>query len=238
MSVPQRYFTDEQIAFIRDRVERGIKNKDLFDEFKETFNEPLSECIFWKVKRRNGIENKTATVASFTEEEKEFVLELVNRMIPQRRIVELFNEEFQKSIGQTQLRRMMMRSGIDSVRKERIAKPIGYEFYSRYYDCMVVKVSMERQGWKLKQNLVWGQMNGKPLPKNNVVVFLDGNRKNYDPSNLFAVPLYVVGNVEKWNMHSESPEIYKTALRYGELYFAMMREAPQIMDRAKRSGII
>lgn len=238
MSVPQRYFTDEQIAFIRDRVEQGVKNKDLFDEFEETFNEPLSECIFWKVKRRNGIKNKTIVAASFTEEEKDFVLDLVSRMIPQRRIVDLYNVRFNKNIGQTQLRRMMGRSGIESARKERIAKPIGYEYYSRYYDCMVVKVSMERQGWKLKQNLVWEQTHDKKLPKNHVVVFLDGNRKNYNPSNLFAVPLNVVGNVEKWNMHSESPEIYKTALRYGELYFVMMREAPQIMDRAKRSGII
>ena len=238
MSAPKRYFTDEQIAFIWDRVECGVKNKDLFDEFQATFNEPLSECIFWKVKQRNGIQNKTIMAAHFTEEEKDFVLDLVNRMIPQRRIVDLYNGRFNKSIGQTQLRRMMERSGIKSARKERIAKPIGYEYYSRYYDCMVVKVSMERKGWKLKQNLVWEQTHENKLPKNHVVVFLDGNRKNYNPSNLFAVSLNVVGNVEKWNMHSESPEIYKTALRYGELYFAMMREAPQIMDRAKRSGII
>jgi hypothetical protein len=234
MSVPPRYFSDEQIAFIRDRVERGIKNKALFDEFKETFNEPLSECIFWKVKRRNGINNKTITVASFTEEEKDFVLDLVNRMIPQRKIVDLFNEMFQKNIGQTQLRRMMQRAGIESVRKERVAVPIGYEYYNSYYKCMMVKVSNERTGWKLKQNIVWEHENGKPLPRHHVVMFLDGDRDNYAPDNLYAVPLCVAGNVEKWQMHSEDPMIYKSALMYGELYFLMMKEAPEVMDRMKR----
>lgn len=234
MSVPQRSFTDEQIAFIRERVERGDRNKDLFADFQKMFNEPLNECIFWKVKRRNGIKNKEKHVATFTAEERDFVEALVTQMVPQKKIAEMYNNAFGKCIGQTQLRRMMNRSGIESVRKERTAKAIGYEYHSTYYNCMVVKVGMGRSDWKLKQNLVWEKVSGKPLPIGHVVIFLDGNRQNYEPSNLHAVPLCVVGSVEKWNMHSEDAMLYKSALMYGELYFAMMKEAPEVMDRMKR----
>lgn len=234
MSTPQRQFSPEQIDFLRDGVQRGLKNSELFDEFEQRFGEPMNQCMFWKVKKRNGIHNKEQTVAEFTEDERVFVSDLVTQMIPQRKIVELFNQTFGKNIGQTQLRRMMRRSGIESVKKERTAVPIGYEYYSSYYKCKVVKVSHERNGWKLKQNLVWEQAIGKQLPRHSVVIFLDGNRDNYAPDNLYAVPLHVVGNIEKWQMHSEEPMIYKSALMYGELYFLMMKEAPEVMDRMKR----
>ena len=53
------------------------------------------------------------------------------------------------------------------------------------------------------------------------MVFLDGNRMNYNPDNLYAVPLNVAGTIEKMRMHSENAEIYKTALIWGKLYYAM-----------------
>ena len=235
MSTPQRQFSTEQIDFLRDGIQRGTKNSFLFEAFEQQFGEPMSQCMFWKVKRRNGIENKRRKqAAQFTEDEKSLVTDLVTQLVPQRKIVEVFNETFNRNIGQTQLRRMMQRCGIESVRKERVAVPIGYEYYSSYYKCQIVKISNERAGWKLKQNLIWERSHRKQLPRHSVVIFLDGDRNNYSPENLHAVPLHVAGSVEKWNMHSEDPMIYKSALMYGELYFLMMKEAPDVMDGMKR----
>ena len=147
----------------------------------------------------------------------------------------------------------MKRNNIESLRTENKMLPVGTERWSDYYQCVIVKVNeysvagekdrkkadyLRNKQWQLKQNFVWEQVNRKKLPWRHIVVFLDGDRKNYAPDNLYAVPLAVVGNVEKWGMHSENPEVYKTALRYGELYFSMMKEAPQTMDKAKHSGVI
>ena len=130
----------------------------------------------------------------------------------------------------------MTRNGIIASVKRNDFLPIGTERYSRYYDCIMVKVgdnhvckevsSQERDrkrnaNWKLKQNLIWEQTTGKELPWRWVVVFLDGNRMNYEPDNLYAVPLQVMGTIERMRMHSENPEIYKTALIWGQLYFAL-----------------
>lgn len=44
-----------------------------------------------------------------------------------------------------------------------------------------------RFNWKFKHRWIWEQEHGT-LPKRWVVVFLDGNKENFDPNNLRAVP--------------------------------------------------
>lgn len=170
-----------------------------------------------------------------TAEQVNFIRDCIQRMST-RDCARAFTERFGEPLGQTQLRRIMTRNGIRASGKSNKFVPIGTERYSRYYDCMMVKVSdyhvqkgesrVERDrkrnlNWKLKQNLIWEHENGKPLPWRWVVVFLDGDRMNYSPDNLYAVPLQVVGTIEKMRMHSENPEVYKTALIWGQLYFTL-----------------
>lgn len=173
----------------------------------------------------------------FTPQQIEFVREGITEL-PTRRLAEAFTERFGEPIGQTELRRLMVRNGIENPRKEYSQLPIGYERYSTYYDCMVVKVDdvsvsgkkkedyakCRQNNWKLKQNLVWEQYTGKSLPWRHIVVFLDGDRMNYNPDNLYAVPLNVAGTIEKMKMHSEDAAIYKTALTWGELYYQLKKE--------------
>lgn len=184
----------------------------------------------------------------FVPEQVSFVRDCIEEMIPQRRIAELFTERFEP-IGQTELRRLMKRNGIESKRQANKMLPVGSEKWSDYYQCMMVKVNeysvigepdkkkrdrLRNAQWKMKQNLVWEQTTGKQLPWRYCVMFLDGDRTNYQPENLYAVPLQVAGSVEKWKMHSEDPEIYKSALMYGELYYEMMKRSPEMMDKLKR----
>lgn len=155
-----------------------------------------------------------------------------------RKLAECFTETFNLPTGQTQIRRMMERNGIKASGKRNDFIPIGTERYSRYYDCMVVKVGdyhctkgtskKERdrnrnENWKLKQNLVWETTHGRKLMFRECVIFLDGNRMNYNPDNLYAVKMNVAGTIEKMQMHSEDKDIYKTALMWGELFYLMKK---------------
>lgn len=169
---------------------------------------------------------------NFTPEQVDFIRSGIAEL-PTRRLAEAYTERFGEPLGQTELRRVMKRNNIENPRKEYSQLPIGYERYSPYYDCIVVKVddvsvsgikkedyAKHRQNnWKLKQNLVWERSTGKQLPWRHIVVFLDGDRMNYAPDNLYAVPLNVAGTIEKMRMHSENATIYKTALMWGELYY-------------------
>lgn len=170
-----------------------------------------------------------------TSEQVEFIRQAIQSMST-RECAKAFSERFGEDLGQTQLRRIMNRNGIKASKRNNDFLPIGTEKYSKYYECMMVKVgdyhvssddSKSQQNrkrnanWKLKQNYVWEQANQTTLPKYWVVVFLDNNRMNYEPKNLFAVPLQVAGTIEKLKMHSEDPIIYKTALVWGTLFFIL-----------------
>ena len=169
----------------------------------------------------------------WTQDKIDFIRESMKTMST-RECAEAFSQRFEP-IGQTHMRRILQKYDIPVSRKRNDFAPIGTERYSKYYDCVMVKVGdfhvngergttrdrKRNANWKLKQNVVWELTTGKQLPWRWCVVFLDGNRMNYDPANLYAVPLNVVGTIEKMRMHSENPEIYKTALVWGELYFIL-----------------
>lgn len=172
----------------------------------------------------------------FTQEQVDFIRNGIAEL-PTRKLAEAFSEHFQEPLAQTELRRVMARNNIENPRKEYSMLPIGTERYSAYYDCIVVKVddvsvsgikkeqyAKHRQNnWKLKQNLVWENATGKKLPWRHVVIFLDGDRTNYSPENLYAVPLQVAGTIAKMKMVSEDATINKTALMWGELYYALKK---------------
>lgn len=153
-----------------------------------------------------------------------------------RRVAEAYTLHFGEPLGQTELRRVCQRNGIENPRKENKMLPVGTERYSEYYQCMVVKTSLfsakgikpsnEREyqrnsQWQLKQNYVWEQTHHKKLPKGMVVVFLDGDRMNYNPSNLMATPLQNIGFVYRSGVASEFAPVMKSALMYADLYFAV-----------------
>lgn len=166
----------------------------------------------------------------FSPEQIDFIRESIQEMST-RECARAFTEKFGEPLGQTQLRRVMDRKCISASVKRNDCLPVGYERYSAYYDCMIVKVNdyhvqggnrkIRNKNWRLKQTVVWEHSTGKKLPKAWVVMFLDGDRMNYNPENLYAVPLHVAGLIEKMHMHSEDPEIYKTALIWGQLYFTL-----------------
>lgn len=154
-----------------------------------------------------------------------------------RKLAEKFSEQF-SPIGQTQLRRMLAKYHISNPRKENKMLPVGTEKYSSYYDCIQIKVEeisvagisndktknkLRNKQWQLKQNYVWEKTHNRKLKYREIVIFLDGDRTNYDPDNLFAVDLNVAGTIEKMGMHSENSEIYKTALIWGQLYYALQK---------------
>lgn len=172
----------------------------------------------------------------FSEEEIDFVRRYADALST-REMAEAFTVRFGSPIGQTMIRRLMERNGIQSsAYRKNHPLPIGTERWSDYYQCVIVKVRnvsvagikdkrerdrLRNSQWMLKQNWVWEQTHGQPLPKDQVVVFLDGDRTNYAPENLHAERLNVIGTIEKMRMHSENAEIYRTALIWGELYYAM-----------------
>jgi hypothetical protein len=67
-------------------------------------------------------------------------------------------------------------------------RPVGSERVDKD-GITLVKVSdtgVKKDDWRAVHVIAWEMVNGK-LPRNKIVIFNDGNRDNFDPSNLIAV---------------------------------------------------
>ena len=171
----------------------------------------------------------------FTDEQVEFIRSNLKNMST-RKVAEAYSKEFGEALGQTQLRRVCEQYGIQNPREEYKPKPIGYEKWSDYYQCMIVKVkqvsvkgmkpSAERHAlrqsqWQMKQNYIWEHEHGMKLPSDMMIVFLDGDRTNYDPANLYAAHLEEIGYVYRTKIASENPKIMESALLTAKLVFTL-----------------
>lgn len=70
--------------------------------------------------------------------------------------------------------------------------------------------------WKQKQRLIWEQEHG-PVPEGMFVTFLDGNRENFDLSNLALITRAEHARLNQSGLRSEDPEITAAALQVAKL---------------------
>lgn len=180
------------------------------------------------------------TTKELTTEQIEFLKEWI-QTLPTRKLAEKFTQTFNTYLCQTELRRICTKYGIQNPRKEFSQLPIGTERYSKYYDCIFVKVAdtsvagknkkeyakLRQNNWQMKQNMIWEQTHGRKLKWREVVMFLDGDRTNYSPDNLYAVQINVAGTVKHVGMMSEDATINKTALMWGELFYMLPQSMRQ-----------
>ena len=89
---------------------------------------------------------------------------------------------------------------------KRKVRPLGYERFDGNY--VLIKIA-EPNIWMPKHRYVWIETHG-PIPKNCNIIFLDGNRKNCDISNLCMVTNANLGYMNTNKLYVKgSPELTK-----------------------------
>jgi hypothetical protein len=92
--------------------------------------------------------------------------------------------------------------------------PVGTEIIELGY--VRVKTS-ERNGlashpwWKWKHHMIWEQHYG-PIPKGHKIIFIDGDRFNFDINNLMCVPDDVHLRMNQHGYYNHTPDITKAGL--------------------------
>ena len=77
-----------------------------------------------------------------------------------------------------------------------------------YYE---IKIS-DPNKWQLMQRYIWEKENGRKLQKNECVVFLDGNKGNFEPDNLMAIKRSELARVNKNHRITDDPELTKSGI--------------------------
>lgn len=185
-------FTKVQKEFIKQHV-KGRTNKELTDLINKTFNLSITTEQMRNYKRNHGLSSGL---------------------------------DFRFKKGHTPWNKGV--KGLDIGGKETRFKkghkpanylPVGTERVSKD-GYVIVKISDEgtqHQRWKRKHVLIWEQANG-PVPEGHVVIFGDGNRRNFDLSNLILVPREHLARMAKLGLFQNDAELTRTGLLIAEIH--------------------
>lgn len=129
--------------------------------------------------------------SKFTEEEKQFIKDNVKGN-SSFQLTNLVNQKFNKNITVKQIQQhkktYKLKSGVNTKfqknQKAHNHKQVGYEFVSTD-GYTYVKIA-EPNIWKHKQVHIYEIMYGS-IPTDHSVIFADGNKQNFEPSNLILV---------------------------------------------------
>ena len=163
----RKTYTEEQIQFLRDNVE-GISLAELTTRFNKRFDDNRTESSISNQKSKYGL--KSGTVGG----------QFKKGCIPKNKGKKMSFEQYEKC------KRTMFRTGntpknIDPIGTEKELKD-GYIW---------VKIDNQLNApknvnWKQKHKLIYEKHFGQ-VPKGSVVIFKDGNIRNFDIDNLACV---------------------------------------------------
>lgn len=113
-------------------------------------------------------------------------------------------------------------------------KPIGYERITQDgYTEVKVKMRPSRSdcndNFVPKQRLIWEQANG-PLPPGYVVIFKDGNKRNFALDNLAAVTRYECMEMNRHDLFSSDPQATETGILLARLRTTIYQKEKEIKN--------
>ena len=167
----------------------------------------------------------------FTPEEDAWIIENVPHY-KYEELAKLFSEKFNRPCTQYMLRsratkHLHIKSGRQGFKKGQVThniKPIGYEYCNVANGYTYVKVTntgIKNKDFRPKHQIVYERYKGE-IPKGYIIIFLDGNKQNFDPDNLYALNRWVHRMMCSEGYFREGgKELTLTAIKMYELEYAI-----------------
>ena len=187
-------FTPEEDQYILDHY-KEMQWQDIADELGRSINAIKGHAT--KVLHIQRQEYGTL----FTPEEDKWLIENATREYTYSELAEMFSEKFNRPCTQYMLRSRAVRylkikSGRQGFNKGHVthnARPIGYEYFNNCNGYTYVKVTntgVKNKDYRPKHQLVYEKYKGE-IPKGHIVIFIDGDKANLNPDNLYALNRWV-----------------------------------------------
>ena len=179
-----------------------------------------------------NIHRRTTERAVFTQEEDEWLKEMIPKYLF-RDIVVMFEEKFGKKITVKQLhthnmKKLRVISGRQGNQNKAFRaenyKPIGYEviYPNGYTFVKVSDTGDQNTDYKSKQYVEYEKYHGT-VPENYIVIFLDGNRNNFDINNLYALDKRISGVLNNKQLRTNcDKDLTLAAIKTWELHYAII----------------
>lgn len=202
-------YTEEEIEWVREMYAEG-DIFDTLDAFEARFGRRPAKGGMYILANRLGLrkrrwgadhEGRAEQTMRWSkmDDEREWMLAHAGHPAKIQDVIDGFMEEFGITLCRSQVSLFRAEYGLARRASHgggRPRVPVGTERECKGY--VLVKVAEEatvpqsKDNWRLKHVWIWEQANG-PLPKGWMVLFADGNRRNFDPDNLVAVERRLIG---------------------------------------------
>ena len=176
-----------------------------------------------------GVKRREAERIEFTQEEDEWLKEVMPNHL-YRDVCKMFEQKFGKILTKRQLdghnyNVLKVSNSNKGNKKFRADKfePIGYEvqYPNGYTYVKVSDTGNQKADYKSKQYVEYEKYYGN-VPENCIVIFLDGNRENFDKDNLYALDKRISCMLNKHRLRTDcTKELTLAAIKTWELHYAV-----------------
>lgn len=207
----RRLLTDEMMQYLKDNI-AGSTHQEITDRINTRFGTNFTKEQIANLAVRKGIKNGMWQRRSvFPEHIRKFMAENCkgNRA---REMVVLLKDTFGTDYTEKQISAYYRKHGLKSGVASRYV-PIGTLIFRKdswYYE-KVADGPDPNKNWKAKHVMVWEEANG-PVPEGHMVIFLDGNRRNYQLENLALCPYDVGLEMNHNNLRFDNAQLTETGM--------------------------
>ena len=216
-------FTAEQDAWLIKNHNPSVTIPDLCEAYNLYFGESRSKETMRHHCKRLGLRQERR---NFTAEQDKWLAENAP-FLSVSETADRFNAKFKTSRSPGVLKARCNRTlKVHHLNhKFYTGRPIGSESKHGLYTWIKVSDTCHGkasfyQNWKPKHRLVWEERNGL-LPDGYTIIFLDGNRDNCSPNNLYAIDGKVLREMSKKKWFSKNRDITLAAIKWCELFYAV-----------------
>ena len=201
-----RKYNAEHVEWIKANIQ-GCHFKDLTDKFNEQFGMDLRVSTIVSLSDRHGLHNG-------------------------------IDAKFNKGYEPTQFKKGHIpankgRKGVDGWEPTQFKKgnlpgnyrPVGSERVN-VEDYVEIKVA-DLKTWTYKHVFVWEEHNG-PVPKGHVVIFGDGDRRNFDINNLILITRKQLSMLNKKHLIQKDADLTRSAIIMTDIFHKMIERKKKV----------
>lgn len=155
----------------------------------------------------------------YTQEHIDFIATNIQGC-PFKKLTDMFNKQFGMNLKASAIVSLSDRHGLHNFKKGSKSwncVPIGSERVNGdgYIDIKVDDGKLQKN-WKGKHILIWEADNG-PVPPGHVVIFGDGNNRNFNPDNLILVSRKQLVRLNQMSLIQGDAELTKTGIAIADI---------------------
>lgn len=209
----KKLYTKEQIEWIK--INYPLYDKHMMVKlFKEKFNQEISCHSIPKLAYYYGF--KSGRTGQFNKKYPQEYYDWLQQHSNENtiKLVPKFNEHFNTNLSYHVIKALINNNikrpdtyDCRKYSKDNHKKPL----YSESTDINGIRIKVANNKWMYKNRYIWEQHNG-PIPKNHIIIHLDGNITNCDITNLDCIPRELLAPLNKHYSYKGIKEITQAGI--------------------------